>query len=658
MKNRAIPALFCSLLALSLTSCAFDPEEPLTSIESGSANVSSLQSSSSLEASSSFYEDSSFPEESSSSEEESSEPVYVGEPTPEKLQFALSEDGQSYAVCYTGYASRNTIIVPETYNGLPVTAVMKDGFAYWNDIQTIYLPDTIETIGEGAFERCNHQAFDFPNIPKNLKYIGDRAFFSSGLKNFKIPRSVEHIGSEAFSDCKSLTYIDVDERNPYFYSHDGVLMNKEETELICFPAGRTSVFSFPSETTSIADGAFYGAQIVSATIPNTITEIGKEAFCHCNKLSDIELPDFLTEIKDGTFESTSSLSYIRTPFRLSSIGSRAFYNSGIYQMYLPDTLTSIGDSAFSQCYHLYRVDMSTGITSIGDKAFQYCSYLETINFPTSLKKIGNKAFYRTKLSSVVLNDGLEEVGEAAFEDCRSLEFISIPSSVTSIGGGLFANSLCLETVTVDANNPNYCSLDNVLYDKNKTTLLACPTSKEEITIPETVTSIGYHAFYKTVMQSITIPDEVTEIGESAFEKSESLKTVTFGKHITTIGEAAFMECKALEFTELPYGLVTIERYAFIHCDSLVNLIIPETVTSIGGCVFSDCQALESVELGSGLVSIGAIAFEDCPLLEHMSYVGTREDFRKIEIGDGWVNRTPITLVECTNGNIIIGFEEL
>ena len=610
MKSRAIPFLISLLSAFSLSSCG--PASLLDSSSGYSEEESSFSSSKSTHSSkdsiSSFESFSSTSESISGSKERPSvsrpskpSSTVNEDPTLEYFEFHLSEDGKSYCVTKSrDFITGKFLIIPETYEGLPVTAVEDEAFKLVSDVQLVYLPDTIERIGDSAFERCHRSNLMLPNIPANLEYVGENAFYRTGLKSFYIPEHLSHIGSKAFGDCAFLTEFIVDPFNFSFSEYDGVLMNIDETEIVAYPSGKNDPFSFPTTITSIGDGAFCGSQVAQVVLPESVTHVGKDAFSFCSYLESIVFPNGVTEIAEGVFESSFKLYNFEYPSGITSIGARAFKDTGVISVNLPSGVTSIGDEAFSECA-LYSLSLNEGLKTIGRRAFKYTRNLSSVTFPSTLETIGDEAFSRCAFTSAILNEGLSTLGERVFEGCRYLTTIRIPSSVTKIGEAPFLDAARVHVVTVASANPNYSASDDVLYDKNKTVLICCPLLKSEITIPDTVKKIATGAFYETGITEITIPDSVTEIGKSAFEGSNYLETIHFGKHVTSIGAAAFMHCEFLEDFDFPYELQTIERDAFFGCVSLKNVSIPNTVTSIGYYAFYECKNLETLKLGIGVV---------------------------------------------------------
>jgi len=265
--------------------------------------------------------------------------------------------------------------------------------------------------------------------------------------------------------------------------------------------------------TTIGAETFWGcAGLTSITIPNSVTSIGNYEFGNCTDLTSITIPNSVTSIGEYAFYGCSSLTSITfaAGSQLQSIGEYTFYGcSGLTDaLTIPSSVTSIGYMAFSGCKNLTGVTFAAGsqLQSIGGSAFSGCSGLTGVTIPASVTSIGDNAFYY----------------------CSSLTSVTIPNSVTSIGDRAFSNCSSLASITIDANNPNYSSQSGILYNKNKTSILAWPAASGSITIPNSVTSIGDNAFYYCIsLESVTIPNSVTSIGNWAFSGCTSLASVLF-----------------------------------------------------------------------------------------------------------------------------------
>ena len=250
-------------------------------------------------------------------------------------------------------------------------------------------------------------------------------------------------------------------------------------------------------------------------------------------------------------------------------------------------------------------------------------------------EIGEYAFYwYTNLTSVTIGNGVTSIGDYAFYCCTNLTSVTIPDSVTTIGHDAFSD--CAAFVDVAQDNPNYCSLDGVLFNKDKSTLIAYPGGKSgAYTIPDSVTSIGNHAFfYCDSLTSVTIPDSVTTIGYGAFHYCLSLTSVTIPDNVTSIGDYAFSDCDSLTSVTIPDSVTTIGDYAFRFCSSLTSVTIPDSVTTIGDYAFRFCSSLTSVTIPDGITTIGYGAFSYCTSLADVYYTGNENSRSKITIDTG------------------------
>jgi hypothetical protein len=211
---------------------------------------------------------------------------------------------------------------------------------------------------------------------------------------------------------------------------------------------------------------------------------------------------------------------------------------------------------------------------------------------------------------------VSSIGDYAFEFCIGLSSVTIPNTVTNIGYSAFIWCSSLTMITLDTNNPAYSSVDGVLFNKSQTMLVQYPGGKvANYTIPGSVATIGDQAFYDCPgLASVTIPSGVTSIGVSAFAYCTSLTSITIPSGVTNIGNDAFDGCSSLTSVTIPSGVTAIRDYVFQGCYSLASVTIPSSVTCIGTAAFDGCTKLASVTIPSGVTSIGAAAFQYCTKL--------------------------------------------
>ena len=358
---------------------------------------------------------------------------------------------------------------------------------------------------------------------------------------------------------------------------------------------------------------------------------------------------------------------------VASIGNYAFEDcTGLTSITIPDSVTSIGNDAFLDCTGLTSITIPNSVTRIGNNAFNYCTGLTSITIPNSVTSIEDSAFkYCRGLTSITIPNSVTSIGYAAFEHCTGLTSITIPNSVTSISDWAFDGCTGLTSINVANENNYYSSNNGVLFNKKKTELIRYPEGKSQTsyTIPDSVTSIGYGAFYGcTGLTSITIPDSVTSIGSNAFEYCTGLTSInvasgnncysdnngvlfnkkktelirypegksqtsyTIPDSVTGIGDGAFWDCTGLTSITIPNSVTSIGNWAFFECTGLTSITIPNSVTSIGDGAFNSCTGLTSITIPDSVTSIGDWAFNGCTGLKDVYYTGSKDEWKAISIG--------------------------
>ncbi len=368
---------------------------------------------------------------------------------------ATNMNNLSYGNRVFSYAGQNgtgiTVNIGANVTRIPAYLFYPYSSSYVPNIVTVNFADNsqCESIGNYAFGYCD--GFTEITIPASVTSIGSSAFYNcSGLTEITIPESVTSIGNSAFSGCSRLTSINVDTNNANYSSVDGVLFNKDQTTIVCYPVGKTDTsYIIPSSVTRIGTYAFRGCSgLTSITIPASVTSIESSAFYNCSGLTSITIPNSVTSIGDFVFYGCSGLTSITIPNSVTSIGDSVFYGcSGLTGITIPNSVTSIGESVFEDCSSLTSITIPNSVTSIGDYAFQQCSGLTSVTIPESVNSIGRQVFNNCSgLTSITIPDSVTSIGNSAFRNCTSLTSITIPDSVTSIGTYAFYDCSSLNNV--------------------------------------------------------------------------------------------------------------------------------------------------------------------------------------------------------------------
>ena len=388
-----------------------------------------------------------------------------------------------------------------------------------------------------------------------------------------------------------------------------------------------------------------------------VTEIGGYAFNGCSSLTSITIPEGVTSIGENAFWGCSRLTGVTfgANSQLESIGSFAFaYCSSLTSITIPEGVTNIDGNAFKGCSSLTSITIPEGVTSIDNYAFYGCTALTEINFNATIcndLSSGNYVFSYagqdgegitvniganvTKIpaylfcpdnsispySKIVIvnfaqNSVCKSIGTYAFAYCSSLTSITIPESVTSIGYDAFSGCSSLESVIFGANSQ--------------------------------LESIGDYAFeWCSRLTSVTIPEGVTSIGENTFLGCSSLTSITIPEGVTSIGSFAFYYCSSLTNITIPEGVTSIGENTFRGCSSLTSITIPEGVTSIGENTFWGCSRLTSITIPEGVTSIGEDAFRGCRGLTIYCEASSKPS----GWGSSWNNSGCSVVWDCNNNEV-------
>jgi hypothetical protein len=430
-----------------------------------------------------------------------------------QAQYSVTISGGAVTIDrYTG--SGGAVVIPGTISNLPVSTIGSDAFYGITNVTSVTMPNSVTSIQNDAFNYCSLTGV---TLSTNLAEILDEAFSLSGLTNITIPGSVTNIGNGVFGGSTNLTAINVDTQNSVYSSLDGVLFNQNQTTLVDYP-GTGGSYTIPTNVTTIGVEAFLDSSLTNVTIPTNVTTIGEQAFAGAS-LTSLNVLASVTNFGDYAFSNCPNLASV-------TIASPV-----------------IGEDAFYDCSGLTNLTIAGSVTNIGENAFNLCSSLATVTIPHGVISIGEDAFVQCySLASVIFSHSLTSIGVGAFSDCTSLAGITIPVNVTNIGLEAFLGCSSLIGFVVNSQNAFYSSTNGVLFNKNQTTLIACPcTITGTYAIPGGVTNIESYAFFNcTSLTNVTIPASVTNIGDHAFYYSPNLASVFFSGDPPSIGSYVFL----------------------------------------------------------------------------------------------------------------------
>ena len=342
------------------------------------------------------------------------------------------------------------------------------------------------------------------------------------------------------------------------------------------------------------------------------------------------------------------------------------------------TVENIGEALRSNRNAKVNLDLSktSGLESIPWSTFSRCTNLTEIKIPTSVTSIDTSAFDGcTSLSSIEIPINVTNIGWWAFRGCINLTSIKIPTSVRMIDYQAFVECCNVTSLYIENDNEYYRAFNNCIYTKNGQTLICVFGNPATISLLQSITKIGNSAFYNCTnltaieiptgvtsiddyafegcrsLINIKIPESVTSIDTSAFEDCTSLTDINIPESVTSIGRSAFERCTSLTDIKLPKNITRIKVHLFFNCISLTDIKIPESVTSIDGSAFYNCTSLINIEIPESVTSIGRSAFYRCPNLTTVNYMGTIEQWKKIDINEDENNSLLTAKIICTDGII-------
>lgn len=500
------------------------------------------------------------------------------------------------------YKNLSEISLPSSYNGNKIISISYGAFRGSDRLVRINIPQSIEIIGERAFDSCiNLESVNFEK-DSILKTIGSNAFyFCASLKTINVPNTVLNIGEGAFSDCQSL-----------------------------------ASFNLSDNISSISSNAFSGCySLTSFVIPNSVLTIGNNAFKDCYNLVEIINKSSLIITKASN--DNGSIGYYALNIVSDEEESNISNDNGFI-------ILRINDDAYLVRYigNETNITVPDYVTIIKDYAFygyvvslngEYIAHsplyrINSIVVPEGVKTIGNHVFdYCTGLTSITLPSSLESVGDSIFRDCNKIKEIVNKSNIFVYASGARKIS--------DASASKLMTTDDgfIIYDNTGTKELVSYIGDEvNLTIPSNVTVISENAFrFCLPIENISMSDSVSLIGTAAFQGCLNLKTINISKSVTMIYSSTFSDCLSLEEIEIPNKVTQIGANAFLNCKALrrVSISNGSNLFSLEGCAFQRCNSLTEITLPASLSSMHDWAFIDCGSLENIFVQDGNSNFSSV-----------------------------
>ena len=475
-----------------------------------------------------------------------------------KLSALLSDDMQGGTV--TWETSDDQVFTVSAAEGSATTANIQGGYQVGDATLTAtVVKDGVTKTATATIQNRTADYDDFV-IDENHVLHG----YTGNQTTIVIPNDVTEIGEAAFEGDMQLTHVGI----PASVQKIG------ERAFACITQTTANSWS------KIGNAKQFSFEDTEAH-PSQLREIASRAFADGGASGDLVLPEGLTSIGESAFQGSLGLTGVHLPDSLRSIPSSAFRQCGLYYAEMSDNVESIGANAFASNLFLTQIKLTntmegatanglpSHLTELADGAFS-STYIgaegaSDLVVPGTVKRLGQGVFSGDRfITSVTLGEGVESIGYGCFSGCLGLTSFTMPDSVTSIEDQLFQDceslkevtigrklaagdlagsfSWCfsLEKVNVPDDAANYATLDGVVYSKDMSSLVYCPTAKKgTLKIPEGVTSISYDAFESSSLDDVAFPDSLQTIETNGFAKQ--LNVVDLGSNVKDIQSDAFRQ---------------------------------------------------------------------------------------------------------------------
>ncbi len=544
---------------------------------------------------------------------------------------------------FKGYENIKSIVLPNS-----VVKIGDRAFKGLANLESVTLSSSLETIGTSAFQDCTAlTAIEIPNSVKtfsadafkgctnlssatlgdSIRTLGAYSFSNCiNLDSIVIPNSVATLEDGVFLGCTKLSYVSLGDSVKYaghyvFDRCDSLqTVNVNNLEImynIQYGGGRNgNPFNLASKL------LLKGKEVTELVIPENLTTINNGFFYNFYKnVTSVIIPNSVETIGGSAFLGWPKLVSVSIGDSVTTIGSNAFWGCpALVSVSVGNSVKTIEGSCFSGCTNLESIKLGESLQTIGSNAFENCSNLKSIIIPNSVISIGDWIFWKCEnLSSVELGNSLQAISGGAFQGCINLKTIVIPNSVVSIGSQAFKDCTNLSYITIGdsvkstgMNAFDCCNNIQTVNVNNLATIfnIKCDAWGNPFSIASKL-----HLNGKEVTDLI-IPEGVTEIKNGFFYKfGENVTSVTIPNSVKTIGDRAFDSWEKLTSAHIGDSVTTIGGRSFRNCTSLDSVYIGNSVEAIGGYAFEKCSALTSITMGSSVISIEYYAFANCTSLD-------------------------------------------
>ena len=372
---------------------------------------------------------------------------------------------------------------------------------------------------------------------------------------------------------------------------------------------RLAEVNIPSTVTEIGRYAFHFAGLKNITIPSGVKRIEEYTFWHCEKLQKASLPNGITYIGGSAFSEDYELLDVNIPTSVETIDEYAFYNNYKRQtpIAIPNSCTTIGYQAFRSNRVAPSVTFGNSLQTISSYAFADCYLIEQAVLPQTVTRIGDNAFYNCdSLRSFRFPQNIKQVEGCVLESCDALTTVALASGTTSIGESAFNGCKRLATINL-AEQSALATIGNYAF---------YGTALKDVVVPNNVTEIGWAVFQDCKqLQSINVPTGIDYVPYDYCEGCESLTTVAMHPGINTIRHDAFYGCKALKSIEVGNNITSIEYNAFRGCESLPFFQLPQGLTAITSWSFAGMKSFKGrVVVPEGVKTVEGDAFRESNIL--------------------------------------------